>query len=265
METLTAHINLVLENNNRLQQFISAGQAASQTYSKYDAHPDLQGMKIELEREKEVLKGLFADFEQQQLDMAKRERELNAQYAALSSQMEEQYILQNSTAKMVDDFQKMIQGLNRTITEQKEGYEKEVGDLRSANEHYEERIHFLTRELDDTKDLLRESRRELEAKDLMINEGQEKVKRTQRQLSQLRMEMLESRVGANVQNTGEMSSRITHRRTNSRRTVSATYVPRATPEMDTKSSVALGNGDKVPLISLESTGSEYGCDLLTER
>ena len=59
MENLTAHLELVLENNVRLQEIIAAGEVTYSPFSQYSAHPDLLAMKQELEREKDVLKGII--------------------------------------------------------------------------------------------------------------------------------------------------------------------------------------------------------------
>jgi hypothetical protein len=87
-------------------------------------------------------------------------------------------------------------------------------------------MHALELELDDAKDILRANHQEIESRDFLIADLQEKIRRTQRQLSQLRMETLEARVGPNTQCAeGESANRFVHRRTTSRRTVSATYAP----------------------------------------
>jgi myosin heavy subunit len=228
METLAAHVELVLENNKRLQDIIKSGELMYSPYAKYSAHPDLETMKRELEREKEVLKGLFADFEQQQAAIARREKELNSQYTALTRQMEEQHALQSSTAKILEDYQGTIQELNQTIKDQQGSYEKDINGAQARADRFEHDVHELENELDDVKDLLRGNVQEIESKEILINDLQEKLRRTQRQLSQLRMETLESRVGPNSHITegivgGEVGNRFAHRRTASRRTVSATY------------------------------------------
>lgn len=228
METLAAHVELVLENNKRLQDIIKSGELMNSPYAKYSAHPDLEAMKRELEREKDVLKGLFADFEQQQAAIARREKELNSQYTALTRQMEEQHALQNSTAKILEDYQCTIQELHQTIKDQRGSYEKDINDAQARADRLEYKAHDLQNELDDVKDLLRGNVQEIESKETLIGDLQEKLRRTQRQLSQLRMETLESRVGPNSHNNdgvmgGDVGNRFTHRRTASRRTVSATY------------------------------------------
>jgi methyl-accepting chemotaxis protein len=224
MEGLTAHLELVLENNGRLQQIITSGEL---TYkSPYSAHPDLETMKRELEREKEVLKGLFLDFEQQQSAMTKRERELNIQHSVLRQQMEEQYALQSSTAKIVEDYSQIIQELNQSITEQRERYERELNAVQAKSDEFEDKMHALEAELDEAKDLLRGNRQEIESRDYLIADLQEKVKRTQRQLAQLKMETLEARVGPPLKEgvaDGEFGNHFKHRRTTSKRSVSATY------------------------------------------
>ena len=222
LETLAAHVELVLENNKRLQQIIADGELTYKTYPQYNGHPDLQEMKRELEREKDVLKTLFADFEHQQADMNRRERELNAQYTALKEQMREQYDLQSSTAHIVEDYQRAIQELNHSIKEQQERYESELDHANGRSEEMEERIRALEAELDDAKDILRNHHQEIETRDFTIAECQEKLKRTQRQLAQLRMDTLESRVGPTSKEYGDLGQRFPHRRTTSRRSVSAT-------------------------------------------
>src|SRR6202022_2812104 len=126
LETLTAHVDLVLENNIRLQQIITSGELYKETYSPYSAHPDLASMKNELEREKEVLKNHFAEFEQQQQTIKDRELELNTQYIMLTRQMEEQYALQSSTAKTVEDYQDTIQNLNTRLGEERDTYQRDL-------------------------------------------------------------------------------------------------------------------------------------------
>jgi chromosome segregation ATPase len=223
LETLAAHVELVLENNKRLQQIIADGELTYKSYPQYNGHPDLQDMKRELEREKDVLKSLFGDFEHHQADMNHRERELNAQYNALAQQMKEQYDLQSSTANIVEDYHRAIQELNHSLKEQQERYERELDHANGKTEEMEERIRALEAELDDAKDMLRNHHQEIESRDFMIADCQEKLKRTQRQLAQLRMDTLESRVGPTTKEYGDLGrQRSTHRRTTSRRSVSAT-------------------------------------------
>src|SRR5271169_4982014 len=220
MEGLTAHLELVLENNARLQQIITSGEL---TYkSPYSAHPDLETMKRELEREKEVLKGLFLDFEQQQAAVTKRERELSIQHSVLRQQMEEQYALQSSTAKIVEDYSQIIQELNQSIAEQRERYEREANAVQAKSDEFEDKMHGLEAELDEAKDLLRGNRQEIESRDYLIADLQEKVKRTQRQLTQLKMETLEARVGPLKEGVadGEFGNHFKHRRTTSKRSAS---------------------------------------------
>ena len=232
METLAAHVDLVLDNNTRLQQIIASGELQYDSFNQYQGHPDLETMKRELEREKAVLRNLFADFEQQQLEISTRERELNKQYQALSQQMEEQYALQSSTAKIVEDYQDTIQSLNKVIVQDRESYTREVKELQIKCHGWEDKVHDLQGQLDEMRDLLKGHKGEIESRDIVLAETQEKLRRTQRQLSQLRMETLESRVGPNssiLKETGEVGQRgwggHGHRRTTStsRRTVSATY------------------------------------------
>jgi len=224
LETLAAHVELVLDNNKRLQQIIADGELTYKSYPQYNGHPDLQDMKRELEREKDVLKSLFGDFEHHQADMNRRERELNAQHNELTQQMKEQYELQSSTANIVEDYHRAIQELNHSLKEQQERYERELDLANGKNEEMEERIRALEAELDDAKDMLRNHHQEIESRDFMIAESQEKLKRTQRQLAQLRMDTLESRVGPATKEYGDLGEgqRFAHRRTTSRRTVSAT-------------------------------------------
>ena len=227
MEQIAAHVDLVLENNNRLQQIIASGELQYKSSSPYAGHPDLEAMKRELEREKGVLKNLFGDFEEQQAAIARRERELNAQYMALTQQIEEQYALQSSTAKIVEDYQDTIQGLNKKIAEDAEYHQQEMEHMQMRADGYEERVNELQGQLDEARDLLRGNSRELEEKDMGIVEMQEKLKKTQRQLSQLRMETLEARVGphSGVVKDGTMGEGIRSRqlRSTSRRSLSATY------------------------------------------
>lgn len=232
METLAAHVDLVLDNNTRLQQIIASGELQYDSFNQYQGHPDLETMKRELEREKAVLRNLFADFEQQQLEISTRERELNKQYQALSQQMEEQYALQSSTAKIVEDYQDTIQSLNQVIVQDRERYTREVKELQIKCHGWGDKVHDLQGQLDEMRDLLRGHKGEIESRDIALAETQEKLRRTQRQLSQLRMETLESRVGPNgsiLKETGEVGQRgwggHGHRRTTStsRRSVSATY------------------------------------------
>jgi chromosome segregation ATPase len=182
-------------------------------------------MKAELEREKDVLKNHFADFEQQQSAMRERERELNTQYKMLSRQMEEQYALQSSTAKIVEDYQDTIQNLNQVIGEERERYAKDLDSVQARADGYEEKVHEVQAQLDEAKDMLRGNRQEIEERDYAVADYVEKLKKTQRQLAQLRMETLEKRVGPNAtkDGMGEMGQRFPHRRTTSRRGVSATY------------------------------------------
>ena len=56
METLAAHVDLVLDNNTRLQQIIASGELQYDSFNQYQGHPDLETMKRELEREKAVLR-----------------------------------------------------------------------------------------------------------------------------------------------------------------------------------------------------------------
>jgi chromosome segregation ATPase len=184
-------------------------------------------MKRELEREKSVLRSLFADFEQQQTAMRNRERELNTQYMALTQQMEEQYALQSSTAKIVEDYQDTIQSLNKVIVEERESYSRELNDMQVKCHGWEDKCHDLQGQLDEAKDLLRSNRQEIEAREFALTESQEKLQKTQRQLSQLRMETLESRVGPNATvtkdaETGQRGWGHHRRTTSSRRSVSAT-------------------------------------------
>lgn len=225
METIAAHVDLVLDNNTRLQQIIASGELQYDSFSHYQGHPDLQTMKRELEREKSVLRQLFADFEQQQIAMTSRERELNKQYMALTQQMEEQYALQSSTAKIVEDYQDTIQSLNKVIVEERESYQRELKDLQGRCHGWEDKVHELQGHLDEAKDLLRVNRQEMEGREFALAESQEKLRKTQRQLSQLRMETLESRVGPNTNKDGETGQRGWGHRTtmSSRRSVSATY------------------------------------------
>ena len=231
MEGLTSHLELVLENNSRLQKFIASTELAYQ--SPYSGHPDLESMKRELEREKEVLQTLFGDFEQQQATVTKREKELNFQYSALRQQMEEQYALQSSTAKIVEDYSHTIQQLNESINTQRENYTREIEKVQGKADESERKALALLEELDDAKDLLRGHRQEIESKDFIIADLQEKVKRTQRQLAQLKIETLEARVGPPLKEgvaIGETGNRFAHRRTTSRRAVSATYPTTNIPE-----------------------------------
>jgi len=223
LETLAAHVELVLENNKRLQQIIADGELTYKSYPQYNGHPDLQDMKRELEREKDVLKSLFGDFEHHQADMNLRERELNAQYNALAQQMKEQYDLQSSTANIVEDYHRAIQELNHSLKEQQERYEGELDHANGKTEEMEERVCDLQTDLDDAKDMLRNHHQEIESRDFMIADCQDKLKRTQRQLAQLRMDTLESRVGPTTKEYGDLGGqRFNHRRTTSRRSVSAT-------------------------------------------
>lgn len=230
METIAAHVDLVLDNNTRLQQIIASGELQYDSFSQYQGHPDLETMKRELEREKAVLRNLFADFEQQQLAISSREKELNKQYQALSQQMEEQYALQSSTAKIVEDYQDTIQSLNQVIVQDRESHAREINELQIKCHGWEDKVHDLQGQLDEMRDLSRGHKAEIESRDIVLAETQEKLRRTQRQLSQLRMETLETRVGPNnslVKETGEVGQRgwggHGHRRTTSRRSVSATY------------------------------------------
>jgi hypothetical protein len=259
IETLAAHVELLLENNNRLQQIISSGELMNKSYSPYSGHPDLEAMKRELEREKGVLSGLFGDFELQQASIAQRERELNAQYNALSQQMEEQYALQSSTAKIVDDYQQTIQQLNKAIGEERESYQRDLAQEQARADGYEDKVHKLQAELDEAKDLLRGNRQELEAKDYLIAETQEKLRKTQRQLSQLRMETLESRVGPHSGvlkdgTGGEIGHRLAHRRTTStsRRSVSATYNTTTASEFAKPSEILHEEHQPEPLIQFKT-------------
>ena len=253
MENLTAHLELVLENNVRLQEIIAAGEVTYSPFSQYSTHPDLLSMKKELEREKDVLKGLFADFEQQQATMSRQERELNSQYTMLRQQMEEQYSLQSSTAKIVEDYSHKIQELNQTIDRQREASKRDLDEVQARADGFEEKMHALEAELDDAKDLLRANHQEIELRDFLIADLQEKIRRTQRQLSQLRMETLEARVGPNTQSTeGESTNRFAHRRTTSRRAVSATYP--AASASDTKLSEIPQQKPHAALISYKPTG-----------
>jgi hypothetical protein len=263
METLAAHVELLLENNNRLQQIISSGELMHKSYSPYSGHPDLETMKRELEHEKNVLHGLFGDFEQQQATVAQRERELNAQYHALSQQMEEQYALQSSTAKIVEDYQQAIQQLNKAIGEERESYQRDLAQEQARADGYEDKVHTLQTQLDEAKDLLRGNRQELEAKDYLIAETQEKLRKTQRQLSLLRMETLESRVGPHPGtlkdgNGGEIGHQFAHRRTTStaRRTVSATYSTTTASEFAKPPETLLEEQKPEPLISYK-TGAYF--------
>lgn len=230
METIAAHVDLVLDNNTRLQQIITSGELQYDSFNQYQGHPDLETMKRELEREKAVLRNLFADFEQQQLEISTREGELNKQYQALSQQMEEQYALQSSTAKIVEDYQDTIQSLNKVIVQDRESHTREVNELQIKCHGWEDKVHDLQGQLDEMRNLLRGHKGEIESRDIVLVDTQEKLRRTQRQLSQLRMETLESRVGPNssiLKETGEVGQRgwggHGHRRTTSRRSVSATY------------------------------------------
>ena len=185
-------------------------------------------MKAELEREKEVLKGLFRDFEHHQSIITKREHELNSQYNMLRQQMEEQHAFQSSTQKIVEDYSHTIQQLNQSIKSQKEIHEKEMKEVQGKCDGFEEKCHLLECELDDAKDLLRGHRQEIDSRDYLIGDLQEKVRRTQRQLSQLKMETLEARMGPPLKESGvtgaEFGNRYpSHRRTTSRRSASATY------------------------------------------
>ena len=233
----------------RLQQIIRDGQFG-QTYNPYSAHPDLDSMKRELEREKSVLKQFWGDFEQQQASMVKRERELSVQYAALSQQMEEQYALQSSTAKIVEDYQETIQQLNRAINEQRDSFQRDLDEMQNKTKEYENKVQYLQDELDEAKDMIRAGTKEIELRDHIIIETQEKLKRTQRQLSQLKMETLESRVGPHSQilkdgTTGEPAIRMTHRQNTSRRSVSATYNRVNSTDWDKAVDNAPSNNDKV--------------------
>jgi hypothetical protein len=258
METLAAHVELVLENNKRLQDIIKSGELMYSPYAKYSAHPDLETMKRELEREKDVLKGLFVDFERQQAAIARREKELNSQYTALTQQMEEQHALQSSTAKILEDYQCTIQELNQVLKAQQSSYEKDINGAQARADQFEHKVHELQHELDDAKDLLMESRQEIESKEILIIDLQEKLRRTQKQLSQLRMETLESRVGPNSHNAegiagGEVGNRFTHRRVASRRTVSATYSTTSALD-DRLSETLLKDQPPEPAVSHKLTG-----------
>lgn len=255
LETLAAHVELVLENNKRLQQIIADGELTYKTYPQYNGHPDLQDMKRELEREKDVLKTLYGDFEHHQADMNRREKELNAQYNAVKQQMREQYDMQSTTANMLEDYQRTIQELNHSIKEQQEGYDRELDEAHGKAEEMEERVRALEADLDDAKDMLRNHHQEIELKDFTIAECQEKLKRTQRQLAQLRMDTLESRVGPTTKEYGDLGQKFTHRRTTSRRTVSATSAT-STNIFDSKpSALLIREQPKLEsLISLSSGG-----------
>lgn len=255
MQNLTAHLELVLENNVRLQEIIAAGEVTYSPFSQYSGHPDLLAMKQELEREKDVLKGLFADFEQQQATMSRQERELNSQYTMLRQQMEEQYSLQSSTAKIVEDYSHKIQELNQTVDRQREASRRDLDEAQARADGFEQKMHALEAELDDAKDILRAHHQEIDSRDFLIADLQEKLRRTQRQLSQLRMETLEARVGPNTQCTeGENTNRPGQRRTTSRRAVSATYAP--TTVTDTKISESPQQKSNA-LISYRPTGNSY--------
>jgi len=181
-------------------------------------------MKKELDHEKLILKQFWDDFEQQHASMAKKEMELSRQYAALSQQMEEQYALQNSTAKIVDDYQETIQQLNKAINEQRNSFQKDLDDLQNKVEEYERKVRGLQNQLDETNDVVRSQRLEIESRDHLVMDTQEKLRRAQKQLHQLRMETLESRVAPTSQvKDGIGEIRPTHRQAMSRRSVSATY------------------------------------------
>src|SRR5271169_2044145 len=70
LETITSHIELVLENNARLQNFIK-DKTYEKDYNPYSIHPDLDIMKQELEKDKALLKQFWADFEQHQVKLRK--------------------------------------------------------------------------------------------------------------------------------------------------------------------------------------------------
>jgi chromosome segregation ATPase len=181
-------------------------------------------MKKELDHEKSVLKQFWDDFEHQHASMEKREKELSTQYAALSQQMEEQYALQSSTAKIVEDYQETIQQLNKAIKEQRTSFQKDIDDLQSKVEGYENKVRGLQNQLDETRDVVRSQRQEIEARDHLVMETQEKLKRAQKQLHQIKMESLESRVTAISEiKDGVGEFRPGHRRNMSRRSASATY------------------------------------------
>jgi septal ring factor EnvC (AmiA/AmiB activator) len=217
IETISQHIDLVLENNARLQKFIR-DKEYEKPYNPYSAHPDLDAMKQELEKEKALLKQFWAGFEQQQGKLREKEGELSLKYAALEQQMKEQYALQNSSAKIVEDYQVTIQQLNKAIGEQREGYESEISQVQREKADLERKVRGLVDQLDDAKDLLREQRAQVEEREVTIAEWQEKCKRAQRQLQQLKLETLEARVGPTMK---EGESRALHKRSGGRRTASA--------------------------------------------
>jgi chromosome segregation ATPase len=186
-------------------------------------------MHRELEREKQVLKGLFEDFEHQQAEMARREQQLDKQYCQLKLQMEESHAFQSSTEQMMEDCSRRIQELNQVIRTNESRHQKEMNEMEHKVESYEEKWRSVQGELDEAKDQLRGQAQEIEGKNVLIYDGQEKIKRLQKQLAQLKMETLEARVAPASQTgvkegSGEAGNRgWGHRRTTSRRTVSATY------------------------------------------
>jgi len=225
-EALASHAQLLSETNTRLQEYISSGELTYKTYSPYDAHPDLETMKRELEREKQVLKGLFDDFEHQQAEMRRREQQLDTQYRQLKLQMQESHAFQSSTNQMLEDYARNIKELNEAIHTNESRHQKEMNEIQNKADTYEERWRTLEAELDEAKDLLRTNQVEIEAKNAQVFDGQERIKRLQKQLAQLKMETLEARIApaqSGKEASGELGNRFTHRRTTSRRTVSATY------------------------------------------
>ena len=226
-EALASHAQLLSETNTRLQEYISSGELTYKTYSPYDAHPDLQTMKRELEREKQVLKGLFDDFEHQQAEMRQREQQLDTQYRQLKLQMQESHAFQSSTNQMLEDFARSIKELNESIRTNESRHQKEMNEIQNKADRYEEKWRTLEDELDEAKDLLRTNQADIEAKNAQIFDGQERIKRLQKQLAQLKMEALEARIAPaeplGTEASGELGNRFKHRRTTSRRTVSAIY------------------------------------------
>lgn len=189
-------------------------------------------MKCELEHEKQVLKEHFADFEQQQVDIKRREEDLNAKYMALADEMKEQHALQSSTANIVEDYQHTIQQLNAALKEDREAHIREVSGLQTTIEGCENKIKELQRQVDDAADMFREHGQEIESRDMLLAESQEKLRKTQRQLSQLKMETLEARVGPSSQTLSDMEwgTKPGYRRLGSRRTVSSTSIAPSVPE-----------------------------------
>jgi hypothetical protein len=159
----------------------------------------------------------------------------------------------------MEDCSRRIQELNQVIRTNESRHQKEMNEMECKVESYEEKWRGVQTELDDAKDQLRGQAQEIEGKNVLIFEGQEKIKRLQKQLAQLKIDTLEARIAPASQTGGKDASGRTGnrgwgpRRTTPRRTVSATYPTTGTnhkPAESISSAMDLAQQPKPPGLSM---------------